>query len=65
MDSSKISNSKHQIPMKSQIPILNDQNSFGIWNFGHCDLEFLVALLPILIMIFVHFVLFVVRLALR
>jgi hypothetical protein len=51
--------------MKSQIPILNDQNSFGIWNFGHCDLEFLVALLPILIMIFVHFVLFVVRLALR
>jgi hypothetical protein len=33
--------------------------------FVICDLEFLVALLPILIMIFVHFVLFVVRLALR
>jgi hypothetical protein len=24
--------------MKSQIPIFNDQNSFGISNFGHCDL---------------------------
>ena len=33
---------------KYQIPILNDQNKFGILNFGHCylfdicDLEFLV-----------------------
>jgi len=34
----KISNSKHQITNKSQIPILNDQNRFGISNFGHCDL---------------------------
>jgi hypothetical protein len=34
----KISNFKHQITNKSQIPILNDQNKFGIWNFGHCDL---------------------------
>jgi hypothetical protein len=24
--------------MKSQIPIFNDQNRFGILNFGHCDL---------------------------
>jgi hypothetical protein len=24
--------------MKSQIPIFNDKNRFGIWNFGHCDL---------------------------
>jgi hypothetical protein len=23
---------------KYQIPILNDQNRFGISNFGHCDL---------------------------
>jgi hypothetical protein len=43
----EISSSKHQITNKSQIPILNDQNRFGIWNFGHwdlfeiCDLEFL------------------------
>jgi len=36
----KISNSKHQITNKSQIPILNDQNRFGIWNFGHCYLPF-------------------------
>ena len=34
----KISNLKHQITNKSQIPILNDQNMFGILNFGHCDL---------------------------
>jgi len=50
----KISNSKHQITNKSQIPIFNDQNRFGILklgtqpqggeskrsadNFGHCDL---------------------------
>jgi hypothetical protein len=34
----KISNSKHQITNKYQIPILNDQNRFGICNFGHCYL---------------------------
>jgi hypothetical protein len=34
----KISNSKHQITNKSQIPIFNDQNGFGISNFGHCNL---------------------------
>gem|GEM_PF-2614134 len=34
----KISNSKHQITNKSQIPILNEQNRFGICDFGHCDL---------------------------
>jgi hypothetical protein len=34
----KISNYKHQITMKSQIPISNDQNTFGILNFDHCDL---------------------------
>ena len=44
----KISNSKHQITNKSQIPIFNDQNRFEIWNFGYydlfdiCDLEFLI-----------------------
>jgi len=38
MEHCKISNSKHQITNKSQIPILNDQNRFGISNFGHCDL---------------------------
>ena len=38
----KISNSKHQITNKSQIPIFNDQNRFGISNFGDCDLEFLI-----------------------
>ena len=31
----KISNYKHQITNKSQIPILDDQNRFGILNFGH------------------------------
>jgi hypothetical protein len=31
-------NSKHQITNKFQIPILNDQNKFGISNFGHCHL---------------------------
>jgi hypothetical protein len=25
---------------KFQIPILSDQNRFGTWNFGHCDLPF-------------------------
>ena len=25
---------------KYQIPILNDQNRFGIWKFGHCYLPF-------------------------
>ena len=34
----KITNPKHQITNKSQIPILNDLNRFGISNFGHCDL---------------------------
>ena len=50
----EIPSSKHQITNKSQIPISNDQNSFGILklgtrpqggeskrsadNFGHCDL---------------------------
>jgi len=54
MEHCKISNPKHQIPMKSQISIFNDQNRFGILklgtrpqggeskrsadNFGHCDL---------------------------
>ena len=33
-----MSNSKHQIPMKSQILISNDPNRFDILNFGHCDL---------------------------
>jgi hypothetical protein len=28
----------HRAWGKSQIPILNDQNRFGISNFGHCDL---------------------------
>ena len=45
----EIPNSKHQITNKSQIPILNDQNRFGISNlviviyliFVICDLEFL------------------------
>jgi hypothetical protein len=36
--SNEIPSSKHQITNKSQIPILNDQNRFVIWNFGHCDL---------------------------
>jgi len=30
--------SEGEITNKSQIPILNDQNRFGILNFGHCDL---------------------------
>jgi hypothetical protein len=34
----EIPNSKHQITNKFQIPILNDQNRFGILNFGHCYL---------------------------
>ena len=38
MEHCKISNSKHQITNKYQIPIFNDPNRFGIWNFGHCDL---------------------------
>jgi len=56
LEQRKISNSKHQITNKSQIPILNDQNRFGILklgtrpqggeskrsadNFGHCYLPF-------------------------
>jgi hypothetical protein len=35
---SEISNSKHQIPNKSQISISKDPNRFVILNFGHCDL---------------------------
>jgi len=39
---SKNTNSKHQIPSKSQIPIFNDQNLpktlFGFLNFGHWNL---------------------------
>ena len=38
MEYCKISNFKHQVPMKSQIPIFNDKKTFGILNFGHCDL---------------------------
>jgi hypothetical protein len=34
----EIPNSKHQITNKSQIPISNDLNKFGILNFGHCYL---------------------------
>jgi hypothetical protein len=34
--------SEGEITNKSQIPILNDQNRFGIWNFGHCDLLVIV-----------------------
>jgi hypothetical protein len=33
----EIPNYKHQITNKSQIPIINHQNMFGISNFGHCD----------------------------
>jgi hypothetical protein len=29
----KITNPKHQITNKSQIPILNDQNKKPVWNF--------------------------------
>jgi hypothetical protein len=36
----EISNSKHQIPMKSQFSISNHPNRFDILNFGHCDLPF-------------------------
>jgi hypothetical protein len=32
--------SEGKITNKSQIPIHNDQNRFGICNFGHCDLPF-------------------------
>jgi hypothetical protein len=34
----KITNPKHQIPIKSQIPIFKHKGLFGILNFGHCDL---------------------------
>jgi hypothetical protein len=34
----KIPNHKHQITNKSQIPIFNHQDRFGILNFGHCNL---------------------------
>jgi hypothetical protein len=36
----KIPNHKHQITNKYQITNFNDQNilTFGISNFGHCDL---------------------------
>jgi hypothetical protein len=34
----KISNSKHQISNKSQIPMFNDPNRFEILNFVHCNL---------------------------
>jgi len=35
----KIPKYKHQITNKYQISISNDQNqTFGILNFGHCDL---------------------------
>jgi len=37
LSDSEISNIKHQIPNKSQIPISNDPNRFGILNFGHWD----------------------------
>jgi hypothetical protein len=30
--------SEGEITNQSQIPILNDQNRFGICNFGHCYL---------------------------
>jgi len=38
MNKYKIAISKHQITNKSQISIFNDQNMFGILNFGHCNL---------------------------
>ena len=44
----KIPKSKHQITNKSQIPKSNDQNRFGISNFGHCDLEFRYFCTPVL-----------------
>jgi hypothetical protein len=34
----EIPSSKHQITNKSQIPIPNDPNCFGILNFGNSDL---------------------------
>ena len=34
MECCKISNSKHQITNKSQIPILNDQNTKQVWSAG-------------------------------
>jgi hypothetical protein len=46
LSDSEISNTKHQIPNKSQIPISNAPNRFGILNFAPwdffviCDLEF-------------------------
>jgi hypothetical protein len=43
----KISNLKHQITNKSQIPIFNDRNRFGISNFGHCDLLFGISGTPV------------------
>ena len=59
----KISNFKHQITNKSQIPIFNDRNRFGILklgprpqggeskrsadNFGHCDLLFGISGTPV------------------
>jgi hypothetical protein len=52
---SKITNSKNQITIKSQIPIFNDQNLpetlFGFSNFGHwnlfdiCDLIFVISMI--------------------
>jgi hypothetical protein len=36
-----MSNAKHQIPNKSQIPISKDPNRFVILNFGHCNLFFI------------------------
>jgi len=36
----KISNSKHQITNKSQIPIFNDQNKKQVWNFEFWSLLF-------------------------
>ena len=36
----EISNYKHQIPMKSQIPIFKHKVRFGTLNFNHCDLPF-------------------------
>jgi hypothetical protein len=36
----KITNPKHQISIKSQIPIFKHKGHFGILNFGHCYLPF-------------------------
>jgi hypothetical protein len=38
LSDSEISNIKHQISNKSQIPISNDRNRFGILNFDYWDL---------------------------